>query len=207
MKRVLAVIFICSVLLCSCGKEKTPEGTYVAYDGVNSFCVVLNNGYCMIDVFSETRSEGVANTYVCGEYTVENDRVVVSIDKTKGIDGENFEFEFDGKTLVNIADGKVYERRNVKDVTADGEYSAEYKDMSFNLGIVGDDCSLDVFTVNDDGQTGVAAGNGSVNIDGNILTIDLEGEADENQQYRFIYSSASGILLDTSDGKIFERVE
>ena len=208
MKKIIPLI-ICLMLLCSCHSNYDIDGTYASEGGNNNFTLVINNGFCMIDVLSKNESGGTASAVFNGKVSKDSDMIVITIDKEKGVAGNKFEFFYNDnqETLTNTSDKQVLKKTKVENVNPDGEYTAESGNKSFDLLIDGKNCSLDVISKNESGQSATVSSTGSVSIDGNVVTLHIDNKNIKNDNYKFIYSTNSGSIMNTADGTIFEKKE
>lgn len=202
MKRFSVLLFALVFILCSCGASDGPEGTYAASDGDTSLSVILNDGYCLIDAANEQDGK-TASAAVGGKYTLDNDTVVIEI--TEGeLKGQRFEFLYNESkgSLTNTSDNTVYEKQTIKNEIPDGIYAYKKDSESYILTIDGGNCTLEAHSVNKNGEEANAAETGKVSISGNTVEIRMD-----NKNYKFIYAAGANVLMDTSDGRMYEETE
>lgn len=202
MKRFSVLLLAVLLILCSCGTADGPEGTYAASDGDTSLSVILADGFCLIDAANEQDGK-TASAAVGGKYTLDKDTVVIEI--TDGeLKGQRFEFLYNESKglLTNTSDNTVYEKQTVKDEVPDGVYAYKKDSESYILTIDGESCTLEAHSVNKNGEEANAAETGNVNVSGNTVEIKID-----NKNYKFIYAAGANVLMDTSDGRMYEETE
>lgn len=202
MKRFSVLLFAVILILCSCGTADGPEGTYAASDGDTSLSVIMDDGYCLIDAANEQNGK-TASAAVGGKYTLDNDTVVIEI--TEGeLKGQRFEFLYNESkgSLTNTSDNTVYEKQTVKDEVPDGMYAYKKDSESYVLTIDGESCTLEVHSVNKNGEEADAVETGKVDVSGNTVEIKMD-----DKNYKFIYAAEANVLMDTSDGRMYEETE
>ena len=202
MKKLFVLLFAVILILCSCGNEDDLEGTYTASDEDTNLTVVLDDGYCLIDAKNEQDGK-TASAAVGGKYTLDKDTVVIEI--TNGeLKGQRFEFLYNESKglLTNISDNTVYKKQMVKDGVPDGIYAYKKDTESYILTIDGKNCTLEVHSVNEDGKEANAVETGRVSIHGNTVEMKMD-----NKNYKFIYAAGANVLMDTSDGRMYEETE
>lgn len=187
------------MFLCACGTDVV-DGTYFTDADNRNLTVILDNGYCLIDVADEHDGK-TAYAVIGGEYTYENGRVIIE-SSDESFEGERFEFLYSksGEDLTNTSDGTVYRKIDSDDVNPDGVY--EYADGTENyvLTIDGDSCELKAYSVNKNGESANAEEHGKVSVSGNTVEIKMD-----NKNYRFIYADGANVLMDTSDGRMYKE--
>lgn len=200
MKRFVLLLISVLVLLCGCENSDSIEGTYTASDDGRSLAIILDDGYCLIDVLDEQDGK-VACAAVGGKYTLEKDDVTIEISEGE-LKGERFSFLYNENrgTLTDSGYKTVYEKQSIKNQMPDGVYTYEKESESYVLTIDGKYCSVFAHSVNENGEEATAEEEGTVNVNGNTVELEL---ADKN--YKFIYASNANVLMDTSDGRIYKQ--
>ena len=208
MKKI-AVIVLMMLCMTACGTDYNIDGTYVSQNGNKDFSVVICDGFCMIEVVSTNENGDTAAAFVDGKVTMDNDKMVITIDKDADITGTQFEFLYSErfKTLTNTSDGKVLKKEKPESVSPSGSYRAVHDDKIFVISFEDKKCSLTVTPAEDAEQYVSAEFSGSFKVKRNIITLDFKGSGLEDDLYRFVYEPDSDVLMNTSDGHIFEKTE
>ncbi len=200
MKRFVLLLISVLVLLCSCENSDSIEGTYTATDDGRSLAIILDDGYCLIDVLDEQDGK-VAATAAGGKYTLEKDELTIEILEGM-LKGERFSFLYNENrgTLADSGNKTVYEKQKVKNQMPDGVYAYDIGSENCVLTIDGDYCSIFAHSINANGEEATAEEEGTVKVSGNTVELEL---ADKN--YKFIYASNANVLMDTVDGRVYKQ--
>ena len=94
------------------------------------------------------------------------------------------------------------EKQTVKDEVPDGMYAYKKDSESYVLTIDGESCTLEVHSVNKNGEEADAVETGKVDVSGNTVEIKMD-----DKNYKFIYAAEANVLMDTSDGRMYEETE
>ena len=207
MKKLIPLLSIFILLLTSCGSDYDMNGTYTSESEDMDFTVVICDDFCMIDVTSTNESGGTASVVLDGKLTKENDIAVITIEEESDIEGTQFEFVYNERagTLTSTSDNSVLKKVKVTDAAPNGIYTASDSNNSFEISIDGKDCELMVKSRKNDGQTAAVKSWGKLKADGDVVSIEFKDSSLGDDIFRFIYSRKSDLLMNTSDGKIFEK--
>ncbi len=207
MRKIIPYFIALMLIFTGCGTDYDMNGTYVSENEDMSFSIVILDDFCRFDVIKTNDDGKTAIVAFDGAVTKKNDIAVISINEEAGVDGNMFEFVYNDRkrTLTDTNDNIVFEKTKPESILPTGSYTASFDDNSYELVFDEDRCSLTFMSSANEGQTSVIYDKATVKANGNIITMRFEGNTmgDEDIQ-TFIFGS--DILMDTSDGKIFNKI-